>query len=89
MATGRRDEMNETMQSISFHHTSTTANGRTVRDLHPARPARSPRATSPAGESLRARIRTALARTTLGPVGGDHVTGDGQWRIGPGSFPAR
>jgi hypothetical protein len=81
--------MNETMQSISFHHTSTTANGRSVRDLHPARPARPARATSPVRETLRGRIRAVLARTTLGPVAGDHVVVDGQWWVSVGSFPVR
>ena len=32
-----------------------------------------------AGPSLRSRIRTMLMRTTLGPLTGDHVLGDGQW----------
>ena len=78
--------MNETMQSLSFHHTSTTANGAPERDLHPVRPASAAPATTPAREGVRDRIRTALARTTLGPVGGDHSLGESQWRSDPSGF---
>lgn len=40
------------------------------------RPVRPARATGP---SLRTRLQTMVARTTLGPMRGDHVLGDSQW----------
>jgi hypothetical protein len=43
----------------------------------------------PARTSLRDRIRTLLTRTTLGPVAGDHVLGEGQWWTLQGCDPVR
>ncbi len=38
---------------------------------------------------LRARLRMLLRHTTLGPVSGDHVLGEGQWGTMHGSYLPR
>jgi hypothetical protein len=37
--------------------------------------------------SIRQRVRAWRVRTTLGPTGGDHPSGESQWTSRPGSYP--
>ena len=69
--------MDQPMQSISLTATTTptrTATGGSVRAVL---------------ASLRAKARSFRVRTQFGPVMGDHVLGDGQWRAAAGSYPTR
>jgi hypothetical protein len=75
VATGRRDEMNEMMQSISFNQMARTTTEGDPQGDAPAQPTR------PRRWDVRARIRRIVTRTTLGPSAGDHVLGEGQWRV--------
>jgi hypothetical protein len=61
--------MHETMQAIGFDQVTKTAQ----RQEHHVR------STTTAPTSIRARIGTALTRSTLGPTAGDHALGESQW----------
>ena len=65
--------MNETMGTIGFDHITRRAQGLDHRV----------RTTDKARSTFRVRIRTLLTRTTLGPIAGDHVMGESQWRSRP------
>ena len=69
--------MDQPMQSISLTATTTLTHIVTGRLVLPVL------------GSLRDRARTFRARTTLGPVAGDHVLGEGQWRTVGGAYPVR
>ena len=68
--------MNETMGTIGFEHITKKAQGLDHRV----------RTTDKAREPIRVRIRTILTRTTMGPIAGDHVMGESQWRTRPGGL---
>jgi len=67
--------MHETMGTIGFDHITKQAQELDQRL----------RTTDKTRDPIRVRIRTILTRTTMGPISGDHVVGESQWRTRPGS----